>query len=301
LAFVPHVDDPLAEWLDGLGLKIIFLEDAELPADAGVPFDFSGDSLRQLESFVLDRFGVPDDVLDFDEREFTEGVTAYLGETLMRVGGGSWEWATGIEPEAFPDGLPRVRSDGALGLEPFVPLLVLQEAVEQGDGERFSRLYREWESAVEHKRAEQPSWQPVKERTIADSPDPSSEDLAAWLERRSQGFAGWARTYGGEWNFSADSLPALEELVRRITPTAAELNDPAHRDFRDGAAWYLGEVMRRGMGGRWNYDTRISDDRNFPFLEGLGPWGSVSTPVISLENALAQPGYLLSHYEDFAA
>ena len=289
--------DPLAEWLDILGLKIIFLEDAELPADAGVAFDFSGDSLRRLEPLVVDRFGVPDDVTDPEEREFVYGVTAYLGETLMRLGGGRWEWVTGIEPQAFPDGLPSVRSDAALGLEPFVPLVVIQEAVEQGDGERFSRLYNEWESAVERHKGRQP----VKERTIADSPDPSSDELSGWLERCGRGFARWAQTYGGDWDFSPDSLPALEELVRRTTSTPAELNDPKHRDFRDGAAWYLGEVMRRGMGGRWNYDTRISDDRNFPFLEGLGPWGSVSTPVISLENALKHPGYLRSHYADFAS
>jgi len=295
-------EGPLAEWLGIIYFRILYLDDVALPQDAGIDLDFSGDSLRGLEWSVLDRFGEPGDVSWLEERGFVEGAAAYLGESLMRLAGGSWDWTTDADPEAFPDGLPLVRPDAALGLDPVSPVQLMMDAVASGDGEQFTALYTAWERAVERAKQARPSWRPVKERTVMDSPEPSSEHLTGWLARRSDAFPDWVATYApeGTWDFSPDSLPALEELVRRVAPTKEELHEPANVDFRDGAAWYQGEVMRRGLGGRWNYDDDRPGKRNFEYVEEIGPSGSTSTPVVSLQRALKEPGYLRAHYDDFA-
>jgi hypothetical protein len=221
----------------------------------------------------------------------------------MRLAGGSWDWLADADPEGFPDGVPLVRPDAALDLDPVSPVQLVTDAVRSGDGEQFTALHRAWERAVERTEQARPSWHPRKEPTALDSPHPASDHLAGWLARRRAGFPAWVASYApdGTWDFSPGSLPALEELVRRRAATRAELHDPANRDFRDGAAWYLGEVMHRGMGGRWNYDDRLSGEQNFEYVEELGPWGSASTPVVSLERALRQPGYLRAHYDNFAS
>jgi hypothetical protein len=289
------VEGRLAAWLDTIYFNVLRLTDVELP---DLRLDYSVESLRGLERSVLDRFGEPGDVSFFEERLFLDGVAAYLGESMMRLAGGSWDWIPGDDPEGFPDGIPLVRPDLAVGLDPVSPVHLVQEAVRSGDGERFTALYRDWERAVERAKQTQPSWRPRKEPTALDSPEPTSERLAGWLARRGEAFPGWVATYAPDsaWDFSPGSLPALQDLVRRVTPTRAALHDPANRDFVDGAAWYLGEVMRRGMGGRWN-----SNDGDLPYVEQLGPWDSTSIPMIALENALERPGYLKSHYDNFAS
>jgi hypothetical protein len=296
-------EDPLAAWLDTIYFKILRLQDVELPDDADLRLDYSGGSLRQLERLVLDRFGEPGDVSFFEERGFVEGVATYLGESLMRLAGGSWGWTAGDDPEGFPDGMPLVRPDAALRLDPVSPVHLMRDAVHGRDGARFTAVYGAWERAVEQAKQAQPSWRPHKEPTTLDSPEPASDYLTEWLRRRDIAFPDWIAAYApdGAWDFSPDSLAALAELLRRVTPTKAELYDPANRDFVDGAAWYLGEVMRRGMGGRWNYNDSGSSDRSFPYVEDLGPWDSTSIPVIALENALTEPGHLRAHYDDFAS
>ncbi|HEY1177074.1 MAG TPA: hypothetical protein VGF17_13035, partial [Phytomonospora sp.] len=159
-----------------------------------------------------------------------------------------------------------------------------------------------WSRAVEGKRREDPSWRPVKEPSDADQPDPGSAPLAAWLAERVATADVWARTFGpdGDWDFSADSLTRLQALVRRVTPRKEDLKDPANRAFRDGAAWYLGEVLRRHVGGRWNYNADLVADDNHPYLELLGPGRHKSLPVVALRIALRRDGYLRQHLDDLA-
>ena len=273
------------------------LEEFGLYEDDGVDLDYSGASLPGLEKFVLGYYDTPDDVR-FDEVDVgdaepvsVQGIAAYLGDTLLRLAGrGSWDWVVDVDVERFPAGLPLVRPDAALGLDPVSPVHLMMDAVRAGDGQRFTALYGQWERAVQRVKQAQPLW-------------PATDHLVGWLAERSDAFPGWVAAYApdGAWDFTPDSLPALEELVRRVTPTEDELHDPANRDFRDGAAWYQGEVMCRGMGGRWNYDDRLSDsDQNFEYVEELGPWGSSSIPVISLERALDEPGFLRALFDHFA-
>lgn len=288
-------DDALAAWVHQSFFRVMMLEEWGIHDDDDVDLDSSGNSLRGLEELLLGYFDTPDhiyfDGLDAADAEpvSVEGIAGYLGETLIRLVAGSWDWAPA---ERFPDGVPLVRPPAVLGLDPVSPVHLMRDAVRIRDGEQFTAVFQSWEHAVEEAKAGKPSWWHPGQ----------SDRLVEWLTRRSVAFTEWVSTYApnGNWDYSPDSLPALEELVRRVTPTAAELHDVAHRDFRDGAAWYQGEVMRRGLGGRWYHVDGVQDDRNFEYLDDVGPWGSISTPVLSLEAVFDEPGFLNAHYDDFS-
>ncbi len=291
------VEGPVGAWLAESHFRIMMLDEFGLQEDDGVELDYSRASLRGLEEFVLGYYSTPEDIrfdgLDAADAEpvSAEGIAAYLGDTLLQLANGSWDWVVDSDLEGFPGGLPIVRPDAALGLDAVSPVHLMMDAVRVRDGGRFSTVYAEWERAVAWLKKSRPSW-------------PASDHLSEWLARRAEAFPGWVAAYApdGTWDFTPDSLPALEELVRRVAPTVAALHEPANRDFRDGAAWYQGEVMRRGMGGRWNYDERLAgNERNFEYLDELGPWGSTSIPVISLETALHEPGFLREHFDNFAS
>src|SRR6266542_3512631 len=70
--------------------RLARLEAFEVP---GFPLDYSRESLDLLEAEVLDRY-------PFDDRPgsragFTEAAMGYLGEALLNVAGGHWEWDEG--------------------------------------------------------------------------------------------------------------------------------------------------------------------------------------------------------------
>jgi hypothetical protein len=276
------------------------LTDVEL-ADVDVRLDYTAASLPAVERLVLDRFEIVDDVSFGEERPFLDGVTAYLGETLMRVAGGAWAWrAEGLDVEAFPRGVPEVRTDPALGLAPLVPVHLVSEAVRVRDGARFAALHDEWERAVRRLARTRPGWTPTKERTVLDPVPPTTDHLSTWLERQAAAFPDWVATHApdGRWDFSADSLDALETVLRRVAADQEALDGPALRGFRDVAAWYHGEVMRRGLGGRWTFNERRRG-RSLEYVADVGPWNSTCTPVVALENSYARPGYLRWQYDTF--
>lgn len=292
-------DGPLTDWHNRLFLLLAFLNDREL-AGAGVTLDYSRSSLVALERVVLDQFAHPAQVAWATRRTFVEGLTAYLGETLMRRAGGAWAWREEPAAGGPRGGVPQVSADPALRLDLVSPLDLLREAVSVRDGERFTLTYDRWAHAVDDRMRVVPGWRPLKQPTAADPPgDPESAPLTAWLTRRAAAHLDWAAAYAPErsWAFTPDSLSALEALVRRITPTAEELNDPANREFREGAAWYLGETARRAFAGQWNLNLRRSGERNFPYVEKLGSRGARLTPVIVLEAALKEPGHLAHRWQ----
>src|ERR1700742_2851419 len=57
-----------------------------------IDLDYSTASLSALEDAARERLGDPIEALDDEHQSFTASVAAYLGEALMRVGGGRWDW-----------------------------------------------------------------------------------------------------------------------------------------------------------------------------------------------------------------
>jgi hypothetical protein len=89
------------------------------------------------------------------------------------------------------------------------------------------------------------------------------EYLRCWLAERGAQFPVWAARYGGDavWDFSPESLDALEELVIQKAPTPEQLLDEERNaPFLDGAVWYVGEVLRRGRPLPWQYTRGATAD-----------------------------------------
>ncbi|MGW8451546.1 hypothetical protein ACWGLO_08620 [Streptomyces niveus] len=87
--------------------------------------------------------------------------------------------------------------------------------------------------------------------------------LREWLAARRAAFPAWAeraRAYGA-WDFGAESVDRLEELIRATFSSHEDAR--AHEDspFMLVAAWYLGEVHNRVCGTVWQLHP---DAASFP-------------------------------------
>ncbi len=270
--------EPLDWWLDRINLLIDMMGDVDL--GGALALDYSPASLSALEAAARDRLADPAEALYDDEQPFTASVVAYLGEALMRVGGGRWDWAAEapaevtvsdpllrqrlgehrwrIDSAGDPDasGFPIIRPDPATGLEVLSPTHLLLEALASGGGAVWVTSYERWKRVVQDYAAAHPGWTPTKERTLADglfTAPPPSAVLDDWLAREAQRFPDWAASTGENWDYSPDSINRLAALVLRVTPTADAFRDPANADFVEGASYYLGEMLRRGYPSRWVY------------------------------------------------
>ncbi|BFU45173.1 hypothetical protein [Krasilnikovia sp. MM14-A1004] len=280
--------DALEEWREGIQPVLARLEAFEVPP--GFPLDFSADSLARLERLLRD--GPPGESL-------VESATAYVGEALLRVGGGRWDWA---------DGQPVVRPDEALGRAPIPP----RDLVVRADG--IAAAWAGLAAAVEAHRAAHPGWSPVKEPTPGMGEDLSPVVLpwlSDWLAEREKAFPAWAADSGVDpetWDFTPGSVDVLETVVRHHLPTEQAFTDPRRHDFVQGAVWYFGEVARRAkQGARWQYnrsepgstDRHLSAEHNpwvgRPFIEQrMGRDMQATVPVFDLESSVLDgtPGYL---------
>lgn len=258
--------DALAKWLDLLEVRVLAMQDFDLPSD--VVLDYSAGSLARLEQVLSNRRGGGHGSLD---EEFVLGAAAYFGKALVRTGGGKWGWDGDADE-------PLVVPDRTVGLLPAAPVAEVLAASREPCG-RLAELHGEWV------------------RAAATLPDLPPEDrIVGWLARQEAGFPAWAAAYAPDvvWDFTRDSLDALEEVMRRVVSLAEELMAPEHRSFWDNAAWYLGEVLRRGLGGFW------ASDVDQEFLRQVGPRRGKIIPSLTLMDAYDTPGYLRQRYDLYA-
>ncbi|OBI99641.1 hypothetical protein A5624_09835 [Mycobacterium sp. 1482292.6] len=292
---------PLDWWLDRINLLIDMTGDVDL--GGSVTLDYSEASLSVLETAARDRLADPAEALEDANQSFTAGVVAYLGEALMRVGGGRWDWVAEppagvavddpglrrrlsehrwrIDSAGEPDatGFPIIRPDSESGLEALSPTHLLLQALAD-ESAVLVAVYGRWRQVVQDYAEAHPGWSPVKERTLADglfNAPPPSTVLDDWLAHQEQHFADWAARNGGNWDYSPDSIGRLTALVLQVTPTVEAFHAPANADFVDGASYYLGEMLRRGHPSRWvyrdfadegdsitaNFKIQLNDDAGF--------------------------------------
>jgi hypothetical protein len=122
------------------------------------------------------------------------------------------------------------------------------------------------------------------------------ETLARWLAARHEEFPRWIKQFGSglEWDFSVDSLDALEALIRQVASGPEELlEDKTNADFLEGAAWYFGEVLRRQDPdhARWSYKCHYHPE---PYLSG---WHSTHVGEHLATVYAKESGVLRSWYE----
>ncbi len=151
-------------WREDVHNKLADLHDAK--ALVGFPFDYTPASLDPLARFVLQQIA-PDHVDPGDP--LIDGLVAYVGETLMRIGGGRWVWSGGRAVVRFDDGL---------GVPSVAPLSVLVTAAEQHSGKQLIKVYAEVAAAVAARQTVDPSWEPAKLATTGVDTVPTGEPAA---------------------------------------------------------------------------------------------------------------------------
>lgn len=299
--------DPLDAWLNAVAARIDFVREFH---EEELTFDFSGDSLGEWEGYLRYLYDTPEQMAARGRHWLVEGMIAYIGETLLRVGGGGWREAD--EPARVFRGLPVIEADGVLALPVVSPADLAVEVVRDRREGLLAGVYGEWRRAVTAYQDTHPGWAPTKRRTPGlDPEDPAVLEadarwLREWLADREAAFPDWRERFGGDvaWDFSGDSVEALGELVLRVTPTAGELADPGNAAFVAGACWYFGETLRRVKGGEWHY-RRGDPDRGMyfgrPYVEQSPPYDEDSDPYLSLGSAVDEgdPGVLREKYEHF--
>jgi hypothetical protein len=243
----------------------------------GIPLDFAPATLARLEKMVA------------ESPHLALAAAGYLGEALMRVGGGRWE---------MTDAGPIVHFDPALELPSLAVLELVPNSVDAHD---------EITRAVADFKARNPDWSPKKEHTpavdpIDDSEHPQHPWLVSWLAARAEAFPQWTIDHPGPWDFTPESLDALEKLVQTLGLSSEE--------FVEGAVWYLGEVAVRHRGARWKYyyDERPYSEtgsvwNNNPFVDQPDPDGVGEVPIYLLKTAVrrGEPGVLRDRFAKFRA
>jgi hypothetical protein len=101
--------DPVDAWVHAVAARIDFVREFH---EEELTFDFSGDSLGEWEAYLRYLFDAPEELAAPEKRWLVEGMIAYIGETLLRIGGGGWREAE--RPGRVFRGLPVIAAAGPL-------------------------------------------------------------------------------------------------------------------------------------------------------------------------------------------
>lgn len=295
----------VVEWRE---LVAAFIDFVREHYDEDLGLDYDPESLVALGEWVVWRYPTVESMEVSAEEWVVAGSMGYLGEMLLRVGGGGWREL----PHSVYQGVPGVVSDPALGLTAAPSELVRSAVRERREGV-LAEVFDEWRRAADAYRVGHPSWMPVKEPTPRLDAEPTGPDeadaryLRDWLAAREAAFPQWVATYGAgvAWDFSAEPLVPLGALVARLTPTAEALHDPGNAEFVDGASWYLGETLRRIKGGDWYFEAGDPEEDVYgglPYIRQPAPHDWASVPFSDLEMLIEEedPHYLRTRYDQFA-
>jgi hypothetical protein len=167
--------DPVDAWLQVVAARIDFVREFH---EEELTFDFSGDSLGEWEAYLRSLFAAPEEMAVPAMHWLVEGMVAYIGESLLRVGGGGWREAE--RPDGVFGGLPVIEADGALALPVVSPVDLAVEVVRDRREGLLVGVCGEWLRAVGAYRVAHPGWAPAKRRTPGlDPEDPAAVDADA--------------------------------------------------------------------------------------------------------------------------
>ncbi len=168
----------LEDWVNAVDHHLAQLKHL-LPDD--FPLDFSSASLQRLELVAIERYDSLEALGGDDGADgFLQGVLAYVGEAVLRVVGGSWMWDDGDKHGATSH--PVILLDERLGFPAMSvapPYLLLVDALETRDGKAFERVYSSMQEVAQERRAEDPSWTPMRKPRPTSLPPPHGHLKAA--------------------------------------------------------------------------------------------------------------------------
>ncbi|WP_292988403.1 hypothetical protein [Mycobacterium sp.] len=222
------------------------------------------------------------------DAEFVDGVVYYFGETLHRAKASHWSFsaevsaATGhqlaglsISTNHSLDGFP-LAVYLVQDINGVVKPMSWRDPPPASKPDRLRRSYDSWVIAAMRTRVENPRKRREQTKRKSGRKKSDGEVLARWLATRNDEFDSWADRFGNsaKWDFSVGSLDMLEALIRQQAPGPEDLlEDKSRADFLDGAAWYLGETVRRldPDHAEWAYDRDYHPD---PYL-----WSGTPTDI----------------------
>jgi hypothetical protein len=237
---------------------------------AGHTWDFSAESLDVLGSIVLAHTPSGTKFLDGPEgQRFHEGAVWYFGETVLRTKPSYWRhYVTATCEDSRLSALGvwtnLVHDGSGLAVHPvreFNEMLLGPGWVQpwQPDPTMLRRTLEQWRSSHARTRVKDALKRREQARRKSSRRLSDDEYLVRWLSERESAWPTWVQRFGGDldWDFGPDSLGSLERTIRSVADGPEELlENPQHAEFFDGAAWYLGEVLRRAdpTPCRWNFD-----------------------------------------------
>lgn len=267
----------------------------------GLVFDGSVESLGSLQQFVRRSVADPYWLLDPDHEDDMIALVGYLGQTLLAIAGGTWGWESDSDVLALvwpqvsaqgprgalaelrwvalgdAEGVPVVHADPALGLAVLSPLhLLVQFLVLDGDENQDVaplQLGRFWADVVGDYQKTHPGWKPTRSGAAPDPAGAAQQHtghaegaLPDWLASQEQQWPPeWAAADPHIWDFSAQSLDALQQLVQRQLPQFTDFTAPDNTGFTESVTWYLGEVFRRTVPGtHWYFLDRRGPESQDP-------------------------------------
>jgi hypothetical protein len=252
--------------------------------------DFSRQSLADLEQYLLDRWSDQATFLAQADTDFIDGAVRYIGETLIRAGGGGWHISD--EPNFAFRGRPYIQLDTA-DQTPISPYYLMTALLSRRTGEVLTKLFDAQLRRVNARREqESPGWQPRREPVpgislgsdAEEAPQPERDAWVSGIPARLAALRDRSGAAAGTLDLSATSLRTLEELVLADITTMDQLEAPEHRDITDQYVAYLGETLRTQAGGEWALRPGEMGKNPYigrPFLERTDAEGTRRTSVPS--------------------
>lgn len=241
---------------------------------AGCRWDFSAESLDDLARVVLDHCPAGTSLIDVpDGGAFIGGVVWYFGETLHGAKPSRWSYngSHALATGRGWDGHQVITNDEVFRNYPMSVFLVQEldsvtrprrlwgPSEPETNPKRLRDMYESWATAAIRQRIEDSQKRREQTRNVGAVAGCARGAIPHWIQQ-----------FGSDvqWDFSVDSLEALEGLIRQVAAGPEELlEDKANADFVEGAAWYFGEVLGRADpdGTRWDHERRYHPE---PHLAG---------------------------------
>ncbi len=269
--------------------------------------DFSPASLPWVEAYTLAKLPAPAAVAAPENQPFSEGVIRYVGETLLRTVGGTWD----TDPEGGTgDGMPFIRPDSPAGEaagQPISLISLLMTAVQQRRGDVFVTALAGALSEFGEEGAPFRSSTGIDLSAGGEKPTQVEQDhLDAFLSGVEPAIAAWIQQQGGGmevWQYGREALDRLAADLRERYDSAGDMDDPDEQAYLAGAVRYAGEVIRRAGLGTWRFGTEASAEdphAGQPYVRFAGTDGAEGFDVVprqELRRTLDDASALVDAYD----
>lgn len=276
--------------------------------------DFSPASLPWVEAFALTRLPSPAAVAAAENQPFSEGLVRYVGETLLRTVGGTWD----IDPDGGTGhGMPFIRPDSPAGEAAGTPISLvglLMTAVQERRGDTFVTALANALAEFGEQGTPNRSSTGIDLSAGGERPSQAEQDhLDAFLGGVEPVIAAWIHEQGGgmeAWAYGRAALERLTADLRERYSDAEAMTGQDEQAYLAGAVRYVGEVIRRAGFGTWRFAAEVPADdprSGQPFVRFAGgdaDGGAEGFDVVPwqlIRDALTDDDALVAAYDRAAA